>query len=148
MGMLRMGTVALDGTKVHANASRHSALSYEHAGRVEAQLKAEVADLLAKAEAADRADLPDGLSIPDELARREERLKKLAEARAKLASADTAVNEKEMVMAERFADESRANAELASAKTSAAKAKAVNDEMKLSTGTLIEEMERSSGATP
>ena len=82
MGMLRMGTVALDGTKVHANASRHSALSYEHAGRVEAQLKAEVADLLAKAEATDRADLPDGLSIPDELARREERLEKLAEARA------------------------------------------------------------------
>jgi transposase len=82
MGMLRMGTVALDGTKIHANASRHSALSYEHAGRVEAQLKAEVADLLAKAEAVDQADLPDGLSIPDELARREERLEKLAEARA------------------------------------------------------------------
>jgi transposase len=82
MGMLRMGTVALDGTKVHANASRHSALSYEHAGKIETQLKAEVADLLAKAEATDRADLPDGLSIPDELARREERLEKLAEARA------------------------------------------------------------------
>jgi len=47
-------------------------------------LKAEVAELLAKAEAADRADLPDGLSIPDELARREERLAKLAEARAKI----------------------------------------------------------------
>jgi transposase len=84
MGVLRMGTVALDGTKIHANASRHSALSYEHAGRIEAQLKAEVADLLAKAEAADRADLPDGLSIPDELARREERLAMLAEARAKI----------------------------------------------------------------
>jgi transposase len=82
MGLLRMGTVALDGTKIHANASRHSALSYEHAGKIEAQLKAEVADLLAKAEAADRSDLPDGLSIPDELARREERLAKLAEARA------------------------------------------------------------------
>jgi hypothetical protein len=82
MGVLRMGTVALDGTKIHANASRHSALSYEHAGKIEAQLK--VADLLAKAEAADRADLPDGLSIPDELARREERLAKLAEARAKI----------------------------------------------------------------
>src|SRR4051794_3291388 len=80
MGMLRMGTVALDGTKVHANASRHSALSYEHAGKIETQLK--VAALLAKAEATDRADLPDGLSIPDELARREERLEKLAEARA------------------------------------------------------------------
>src|SRR5688572_21658912 len=82
MGVLKMGTVALDGTKIHANASRHSALSYEHAGRIEAQLKAEVADLLAQAEAADRADRPDGLSIPDELARREKRLKKLAEARA------------------------------------------------------------------
>src|SRR5215208_5349607 len=82
MGLLKMGTVALDGTKIHANASRHSALSYEYAGKIEAQLKAEVADLLAQAEAADRADLPDGLSIPDELARREERLAKLAEARA------------------------------------------------------------------
>src|ERR671921_1489760 len=48
MGVLQMGTVALDGTKIHANASRHSALSYEHAGKIEAQLKAEVADLLAK----------------------------------------------------------------------------------------------------
>jgi transposase len=84
MGVLKMGTVALDGTKIHANASRHSALSYEHAGRIEAQLKAEVADLLATAEAADRADIPDGLSIPDELARREERLARLAEARAKI----------------------------------------------------------------
>src|SRR5713226_812036 len=84
MGVLKMGTVALDGTKIHANASRHSALSYERAGKIEAQLKAEVADLMAKAEAADRSDLPDGLSIPDELARREERLQKLAEARAKI----------------------------------------------------------------
>ncbi|MGC1587758.1 MAG: IS1182 family transposase [Rhodomicrobium sp.] len=84
MGVLKMGTVALDGTKIHANASRHSALSYEHAGKLEAQLKAEVAELMAKAEAADKADLPDGMSIPDELARREERLKKIAEARAKI----------------------------------------------------------------
>jgi transposase len=84
MGMLKMGTVALDGTKIHANASRHSALSYEHAGKIEAQLKAEVADLLARAEAADVADIPDGMSIPDELARREQRLAKLAEARAKI----------------------------------------------------------------
>ncbi len=86
MGVLKMGTVALDGTKIHANASRHSALSHEHAGKIEAQLKAEVADLMAKAEAADAADIPDGMSIPDELARREERLRKLAEARAKIAA--------------------------------------------------------------
>ena len=82
MGVLQMGAIGLDGTKIHANASRHSALSYEHAGNIEAQLKAEVADLMAKAEAADAADVPDGMSIPDELARREERLRKIAEARA------------------------------------------------------------------
>ena len=79
-----MGTIGLDGTKIHANASRHSALSYEHAGKIEAQLQAEVADLMAKAEAADAADISDGMSIPDELARREERLRKIAEARVKI----------------------------------------------------------------
>ena len=84
MGLLKLGTVALDGTKIHANASRHSALSYEHAGKIETQLKAEVAELMAKAEAADAADVADGMSIPDELARREDRLAKLAEARAKI----------------------------------------------------------------
>jgi len=81
MGVRKLGTVALDGTKIHANASRHSALSYEHAGRIEAQLKAEVADLMARAEAPDQADTPDGMSIPGELARREERLARIAQAR-------------------------------------------------------------------
>jgi len=98
MGVLQMGTVALDGTKIRASASRHSALSYEHAGQIEKLLTAEVAELLAKAEAADQADVPDGMSrlacspsqlasrssIPEELARREARLEKLAEARAKI----------------------------------------------------------------
>ena len=84
MGLLKMGTVALDGTKIHANASRHSALSYEHAGKIEAQLKAEVTELLAKAEAADQSDAPDGMSLPEELARRKTRLAKLADARAKI----------------------------------------------------------------
>jgi len=82
MSVLKMGTVALDGTKIHANASRHSALSYEHAGKIEAQLQAEVAELMAKAEAADQADMPDGMSIPEELARREQRLAMIAKARA------------------------------------------------------------------
>ena len=83
-GLLRLGTVALDGTKVHANASRHSALSYEHASKVEAQLKAEVAELMALAEAADASDVPDGMSIPEELTRRQERLQRLGEAKAKI----------------------------------------------------------------
>ena len=82
MGVLKLGTVALDGTKIHANASRHSALSYERAGQIEAQLQAEVAGLMARAEAADQTDAPDGLSIPNELARREHRLAEIARARA------------------------------------------------------------------
>src|ERR1700719_4302157 len=82
MGILKWATVALDGTKIHANASRHSALSYEHANKIEAQLKAEVADLLGKAEAADQADVPDGMQIPEELARREKRLAEIARAKA------------------------------------------------------------------
>jgi transposase len=82
MGVLKLGTVALDGTKIHANASRHSALSYEHASKIAAQLQADVADLLRKAEAADQADVPDGMSIPEELARREARLAAIAKARA------------------------------------------------------------------
>src|ERR1039457_6117158 len=82
MGVLKLGTIGLDGTKIHANASRHSALSYEHAGKIEAQLKAEVADLMAKAEVADKSDVPDGMSIPDELALREARLRNIAQARA------------------------------------------------------------------
>ena len=84
MGVLSLGTAVLDGTKIHANASRHSALSYEHAGKIEALLKADVADLLARAEAADQTAVPDGMPIPAELARGEGRLEKLAAARAKI----------------------------------------------------------------
>jgi len=82
MGVLRLGRVALDGTKIHANASRHSALSYERAGQIEAQLQAEVAGLMAKAEAVDQAEVPDGMQVPEELARREKRLAAIARARA------------------------------------------------------------------
>jgi transposase len=74
MGMLKLGTVALDGTKVHANASRHSALSYGHAKKIEKQLKKEVQQLLRLAEQADGVNTPDGMSIPEELERRELRL--------------------------------------------------------------------------
>jgi len=84
MGLLKLGTVALDGTKVHANASRHSALSYGHARKIEKQLKREVQQLLRLAEQADTANIPDGMSIPAELERREVRLAAIAEAKAKI----------------------------------------------------------------
>ena len=84
MGMLKMGTVALDGTKVHANASRHSALSYGHAEKIEKRLKKEVQQLLALAERADAQEIPDGMSIPEELERREARLAAIAAAKEKI----------------------------------------------------------------
>jgi transposase len=102
MGMLKLGTVALDGTKVHANASRHSALSYGHAKKIEKQLRREVKQLLSLAERADEADVPDGMSIPEELERREERLAAIAEAKAKI---EARVHEREQAAyAEKLAE--------------------------------------------
>jgi|TARA_B100000315_G_C14531123_1_gene566224 transposase len=95
MNLLQLGTVALDGTKVHANASRHSALSYGHAEKLEGQLQAEVRELLARAEAADAEPLPEGLNIPEELARRDVRLDAIKGAKAEI----------EARAAERFARE-------------------------------------------
>jgi hypothetical protein len=69
----------------------------------------------------------------------------LGEARAKLSAAEKAVAEKEMVAAAQLADEARADAELAAARTGAAKAKAVNADIKRTTATLEEEMQRKTG---
>lgn len=84
LNVLKLGSVSLDGSKVKANASRHKALSYDYANRLEAQIKDEVAELLRKAEAADRADIPDGMNIPEELERREKRLAGIARAKAEI----------------------------------------------------------------
>ena len=80
----KFGTVSLDGTKIHANASRHSALSHGHIETLEAQLKAEVQEMLALAEAADQSAVPDGVNLPDEIKRREDRLAAIAAAKAKI----------------------------------------------------------------
>lgn len=91
----RFGTVSLDGTKIHANASRHSALSYGHAEKIEAHLKAEVQELLALAEAADQSSVPDGVSLPDEIKRRDDRLAAIATAKAKIEARAKARHEQE-----------------------------------------------------
>ncbi len=70
----------------------------------------------------------------------------LAEARSRLASAVTAVSESKMIIAKRLAEQSSAEAELASATTAELKAQAVNEEMKRSTATLVHEMQRNAGA--
>jgi transposase len=84
MKLLKVGTVCLDGTRIHANASRHSALSHGHIEQLEVQLKAEVQDLLAQAEKADQSDLPDGINLPEELKRRQDRLAAMEQAKTKI----------------------------------------------------------------
>lgn len=84
MKLVQLGNISLDGTKIKAHASKHKALSHGHIEKLEAQLREEVQALLQKAAEADRADEQDGIDLPGELARREERLKALAEAKAKI----------------------------------------------------------------
>ncbi len=89
-GALKLGRVALDGTKVQANASKHKAMSYGRMKERERQLRAEVRELLAQAEAADAAEDAHyggdrrGDELPAELQRRETRLKKIREAKRAL----------------------------------------------------------------
>ena len=83
MGVLRVGTVSLDGTKVKANASKHKAMSWGYAQRLEAQLREEVRTLLERAARADAQAAP-GLDIPEELERREARLATIERAKVEL----------------------------------------------------------------
>lgn len=84
MKVLKLGKVSLDGTKVKANASRHKALSYGHACKLQTQLEVEVKELLAQAESADQADTPDGMDIPTELALRQDRIAAIKVAKAEI----------------------------------------------------------------
>ena len=77
----KVGGISIDGTKIKANASKHAAVSYKRAEKMIEQLELEVAELMKKAENADAVPLEDGLSIPEEIARRESRREKLEEAR-------------------------------------------------------------------
>ncbi len=81
-GVLTLGTISLDGTKIHADASKSKAVSYKRLGEIEAQLRAEVEELFALAEQMDARERPDGLVVRDEIARREDHLARLAAAKA------------------------------------------------------------------
>ena len=84
MKVFKLGKVSIDGTKIEANASKHKALSYGHACKLEKQFEAEVAELLQKAESADNANIPDGMDIPAELSIRRERIKAIKQAKAEI----------------------------------------------------------------
>lgn len=80
MNVLKLGDISIDGTKIHANASKHKAMSWKYANQLEAQLKKEVEMLLKKAEETSNEAVND-IDIPDEIKRREIRLEKIAEAK-------------------------------------------------------------------
>lgn len=89
-GLVKLGHVAIDGTKIQANASKHKAMSYDRMSKTEKQLEDEVQKLLEEAERTDAEEDTKygkgkrGDELPDELARRESRLRKIREAKAAL----------------------------------------------------------------
>jgi transposase len=101
-GLVTLGHVALDGTKVQANASKHKAMSYARMLKTEAQLEVEMAQLLATAERVDQAEDARygkgrrGDELPDELARRDSRLRKIREAKAALEAEAAAARAREV----------------------------------------------------
>lgn len=80
MGVLKLGSVSLDGTKIKANASKHKALSYEYACKLEDKLQQEISFLMAKANESEHSENND-INIPEELQRREDRLKNIITAK-------------------------------------------------------------------
>ncbi len=84
VGVLQLGNISIDGSKIHADASKSKAVSYQRLTEREARLRAEVAALFALAEQAAQGMVPDGMVVGDEIARRQERLARLAEAKAAL----------------------------------------------------------------
>src|SRR2546423_2590818 len=83
-GALKLGNISLDGTKIHADASKSKAVSYKHLLALELHLRAEVDELFALSEGVEQGELPDGLVLSDEIAIRQARLARLAEAKAVL----------------------------------------------------------------
>ena len=90
LGLVKLGVLGVDGTKIRANASKHKAMSYGRMKEEQARLKAEMGELLQRAERVDRAEDErlgadgSGESLPEELKRREERLAKIEAAKARL----------------------------------------------------------------
>ncbi|MBU0719502.1 MAG: IS1182 family transposase [Planctomycetes bacterium] len=84
LGVLKVGTVSVDGTHVRANASKDKNVRYDRAGELEEQLKLDIAELLAKADQTDQREENDGQSLPDDIARRERLLERMQQARKEL----------------------------------------------------------------
>jgi transposase len=115
MGVLKVGTVSVDGTHLAANASKDRNVRYDRAGELEEQLKLDIAALMKQAEQADQSDADEGQRLPDEIQRRQKLLEKMQQARAQLeaqakARAEAERAEYERKLAEREQREGRRKA--------------------------------------
>jgi transposase len=126
-GLLKVGKVSLDGTKVKANASKHKALSYKHIKKLQSQLEAEVESLLKKAKEADTSKSDEGLNIPEEIERREDRLKVIKEAKEKIEARAKERYDKESKIYQEKMDKREAKEKLTGKKTGGRKPKAPVD---------------------
>lgn len=88
LGLLKVGTVSIDGSKIAANASRDRSVRYDHAGALIERLEGEVESLLKQAENADLQDADDGQRIPEAIAEKKTLQEKLREARARIEERD------------------------------------------------------------
>ncbi|MCK4514004.1 MAG: IS1182 family transposase [Spirochaetaceae bacterium] len=84
VGVVKVGTVSVDGTHIKANASKHKSVRYDRAGELEQQLRADIEELIEQAEQSDRNETEDGNRLPAEIARREKLREKMLEARRRL----------------------------------------------------------------
>ena len=123
-GLVKLGHVALDGTKIKANASKHKAMSYDRMKKREAELKAEVEDWLEAAEAADAEEdklygQKRGDELPDWVADKQKRLAKIRQAKAELETEAKAAAEEEMRRREQAEAQRKAHGRKKSGKTPA-----------------------------
>ncbi len=145
-GLVKLGHVAIDGTKVKANASKHKAMSYKRMKEEEARLEAEVRELLQKAQSTDEAEdraygkNKRGDELPKELSFRESRLQKIREAEA-------ALEAESMVEAEEKQDKSDKGTEAPDGKAQRNKKQAVPmvKQVKENTGDLPRQMSADAG---
>ena len=94
-GLLKVGHVSVDGTKIRANASKHNAISLKRASQLEQRFRREAQRMLELAEQADREDVSDDLDVPAELERREDRIRAIQEAKERIRKRETERVERE-----------------------------------------------------
>ena len=90
LGILKVGEISVDGTHIQANASKHKSVGYQRAGELQEQLRLDIDELMKKAQTADNQKIDDGQRLPESIARRENLMEKMVEARRRIQEQDKA----------------------------------------------------------